>query len=198
MLQGESEIERALRLVGELLAADGVTVAIVIVGGAAMNLRGLLSRATTDVDIVAQAQRRPSGSFELTRPQDPLPLPLQRAIRQVARDLGLDEHWLNTGPASQWETGLPPGMGSRLAWRAAGGLHYGIADRIDLVYFKLYAAADGTGPQTVHMHDLLAMKPSLAELDAARSWVGQQDPSVGFASSLEGAYNHVVRHLGLR
>jgi hypothetical protein len=110
----------------------------------------------------------------------------------------LDEHWLNSGPCSQWDTGLPPGLASRLEWRRASGLDYGIVDRIDLIFFKLYAAADSPGPNTVHARDLLAMAPTLDELENAYAWVSQQDPSAGFSSSLDGVFAHVVDRLDLR
>lgn len=48
-----SDIERALQLVGELLAARQVNFRIAVIGGSALNLLGLVSRATTDVDILA-------------------------------------------------------------------------------------------------------------------------------------------------
>lgn len=113
-LGGAGDIERALRLVGELLEARGHQYHIVVIGGAAMNLLGFVSRATTDVDILAFATRSPGGALRLGPPEEPLPKPLQDAADTVVRDLGLDPHWLNTGPASQWQTGLPPGLEKRM------------------------------------------------------------------------------------
>jgi hypothetical protein len=43
----------AIRAVGELLAAEGETVRIVVVGGAALILGGLVTRLTEDVNIIA-------------------------------------------------------------------------------------------------------------------------------------------------
>jgi hypothetical protein len=56
----------------------------------------------------------------------------------------------------------------------------GIADRRGLVCFKLYASADQTGPDNVHVRDLLALRPSYAELDAAAEWVRTQDAGPEF------------------
>ena len=150
---------------------------IVIIGGAAANLLGYVSRSTTDVDILAFAREEPGGSKELRPPDEPLPQPLVGAAAIVASDLGLDANWLNAGPASQWQTGLPPGLAGRVRWTDYGGLVVGLVDRFDLIFFKLYAAADDTGPKSVHFQDLLALKPTPEELEAAGRWVREQDPS---------------------
>lgn len=51
MMEDTGSIERALRMLGELLEARGERIHIVVIGGAAVNLLGFVSRATTDVDI---------------------------------------------------------------------------------------------------------------------------------------------------
>jgi len=55
-----------------------------------------------------------------------------------------------------------------------------LVDRRDLVFFKLYASADQVGPESVHVRDLLALQPSVAELEEAARWVCAQDPSPDF------------------
>ena len=52
---GSVAIDDSLRRVGELLAYGGHSYAIVILGGAALNLLGIVERPTTDVDIPAFA-----------------------------------------------------------------------------------------------------------------------------------------------
>lgn len=52
-LRSTSDIEIALNRVGEQLAFDRHRFSIVIVGGSAMNLLGLVNRATSDVDSIA-------------------------------------------------------------------------------------------------------------------------------------------------
>lgn len=187
------DIERALRAVGELLAAERVSAGIVIVGGAALNLIGVVHRATRDVDVLALAQpRRGVGAPELARP-DPLPTPLAEAAAKVARDLRLPADWLNTVVAGQWDTGLPPGLADRVSWRRYGGLSVGIADRRDLIFLKLYAAADQTGPSSVHFQDLLALRPTVDELEAAAGWVRTQDASPELAAAVDAVLHHVRR-----
>lgn len=94
-------IERALAAVGELLAADGEAYAIVVTGGATLNLLGIVDRATSDVDVIAQASRDETGMLHL-RQAEPFPAPLGRAIRTVARDLDLDEDWMNAVAAMKY------------------------------------------------------------------------------------------------
>jgi hypothetical protein len=195
-LNGKTGIEQALGLLGELMAARGERLRIVVIGGAAMNLLGFVSRATTDVDILAFGA--PDGAASdgapiIVEPPAPLPDWLVRDIQIVAQDAGLDRLWLNCGPAGQWKQGLPPGLATRIEWRAFGPLAVGLVGRIDLIYFKLYAAADQTGPESVHFQDLLALRPQAAELLAAEVWVRQQDPSPGFVDVLRKVAIHAER-----
>ena len=180
----------ALRLVGELLEAAGIRFHVAVIGGSAVNLLGLVSRATTDVDILAFADADAEGALQLRPPDEPLPPPLANAARTVAIDLGLDPNWLNTAPASQWRTGLPPGLAERLDWRTYGGLVVGVAARYDLIFFKLYAAADDIGPRSVHFQDLIALAPTSDELEAAGHWVRGQDPSPDFAHVVSEVIEH--------
>jgi hypothetical protein len=197
-LAGESDIENALQKLGELLALRAETYAIVVLGGAALNLLGIVDRVTTDVDILAFAEQAGGQPGKLVEPPDPLPEPLVRAARTVARDLGLDDDWLNTGPALQWRSGLPRGLEGRVHWRQYGpALQVGLVDRYDLIFFKLYAAADSTGPQSVHYQDLLALQPRAEDLAAARDWVATQDASPEFQRVLEVVVNHVKADLTL-
>jgi hypothetical protein len=189
-LDNSAEIEEALRRLGELLEVRGQRYHIVVIGGSAVNLLGVRSRATTDVDILAFAGPDARGVLRLRPPDEPLPEPLSTAAQTVARDLGLDPHWLNTGPASQWRTGLPPGLESRVWWRDYGNLSVGIADRRDLVFFKLYAAADDRGPESVHFQDLAALTPTDQELEAAAAWVRGQDPSPDFSQRVSQVIQH--------
>jgi hypothetical protein len=186
-----AEIERALGAVGELLAAERAEVGIVVVGGTALNLLGIVARTTRDVDVLAVVSSTAQAGSVVLAPPDPLPEPLRQAIVTVARDLGLSASWMNTVAGLQWQTGLPPGLERRLHWRRYGGLTVGLADRYDLIFFKLYAAADSGGPFSVHSQDLLALRPTEGELSAAATWVREQDPTPDFLSILEQVIEHV-------
>ena len=180
-----SDIERVFAALGELLAAEGMEFGIVVLGGAALNLLGIVERTTRDVDVLAiTSSTLGDGLLSLT-PPEPLPEPLKRAIDRGARDFRLPEDWVDTTMGLQLQTGLPPGLERRIHWSRYGGLVVGLVDRYDLIYFKLYAAADSGGPASVHYQDLIALSPSSIELQEAATWVRKQDPSAGFSIILE-------------
>jgi hypothetical protein len=174
-LSGRTALEAALTAVGEHLAHANEPCAIVVLGGAAMNLLGIVDRPTIDVDVLARADA--AGTIH---PPDPLPEGLRGAIAAVARDRGLLDNWINTAVADQWVFGLPEGLAGRLEWLTYGALQVGVVDRRDLVCFKLYASADQTGPDNVHVRDLLALNPNDEELERAGEWVRAQDPTSEF------------------
>jgi hypothetical protein len=93
-------------------------VEIVVCGGSALILTGLVSRTTKDVDVVALMD---SGKL---RSPDPLPDDLRQAIAEAAEDLGLPTDWLNNGPSrgegGLFQMGLPEGLAQRLRHRRYG------------------------------------------------------------------------------
>jgi hypothetical protein len=176
----ESSLEQALSALGELLEDRGLTYRFAAVGGGAMLLLGLISRPTDDLDLVTQIDE--SGTVSA----DPLPTALQEAITDVARALGLPTDWLNPGPASLLDLGLPGGFAGRAHLRRYGALEVLLADRFDQIHFKLYAAVD-QGPRSKHFADLRALQPGRDELTSAARWARTHDPSKGFASELDKA-----------
>src|SRR5215208_8393439 len=202
-LQSAGDIRAALARVAEQLAIDGERYAVVILGGAALNLLGIVQRSTSDVDILAFAVGFPGArNPALREPPQPIPLALSRAIAAVARDMGLDPHWMNTGPSLQWQQGLLSGLAARVTWQHFGpagapgvGLDVGVVSRADLIFFKLYAAADDATTRSVHYKDLLALAPTAEELDAAAAWVRPQNASPEFHEILDQLMVHVRRQL---
>jgi hypothetical protein len=69
-----------------------------------------------------------------------------------------------------------------------------VVNRRDLVFFKLYAAADDIGTQSVHFQDLVALTPSDEELAAAADWIRQQDPSPDFNRIVSKVIEHARTH----
>lgn len=186
-------IHDALTAVGELLAAQGEREAIVIAGGASLSLLGIVERTTTDVDVIARVRKEGNGSPRL-RKAEPLPSSLERAVRTVARDFGLDETWLNTGVGKQWSQGLPPGLTGELIWHNyGGGLEVGLVGRRGLIALKLFAAVD-RGADSVHFQDLLRLAPSDAELTEARTWVLTQDASERWPQLVDEVVADARRH----
>ena len=116
-------LEGALATLGELLETRGHAFEIVAIGGGSLLLLGLFSRPTKDVDVVALAR----STLERA---DPLPPALRDAVKDVAAALNLAEDWLNPGPASLFDLGLPGGFRERLTVRRFGGLTIHIAGRV--------------------------------------------------------------------
>ena len=131
-----------------------------------MIAQGFIERATSDVDMIAISRDVKAGRQGTIGPPEPLPESLIQAISRVANDFNLPRDWMNTTAGLQWKTGLPPGFIGRIHWRQHGGLWLGLADRHDLILMKLYAAADGEGPSSVHYQVMLALKPTFDEIDA--------------------------------
>lgn len=191
MLQDDKEIEKILSALGELLDARSFIIPeLVVCGGSALNVLGLVSRTTKDVDVVAFAENS-AGSYYL-RSADPFPIGLEDAIKKVARDFNLPETWLNSGPTSAVDLGLPDGLMERVETKRYGKnliVHY--LSRYDQIHFKLYAAVD-QGPGK-HLSDLGALKPGAGELLEAAQWSVTNDVSETFRQSVK----DLLRHLGL-
>lgn len=184
------DLEAALRAVGELLEADGVHVAVVVVGGAALTLQGIVERGTFDIDVIARAEAE--GDSMILVEAEPLPTALTDAVTTVARDLTLQADWMNTVVARQWTQGLPPGTAEGITWRTYGGLTVGLVGRGTLIALKLFAAAD-RGPDSVHVQDLVALDPDADELAEAAAWIRGQDAAPEFPGILEEVLTHVSR-----
>ena len=175
---GREQLEGALSALGELLAARGLRYELVLVGGGNLILRGLITRPTTkDLDILGER------ALDLIRPLRPMPEPLRDAVTDVGRAFGLANDWLNVGPESLLDHGLPDGFTERLERRDFGGLVVWLAGRYDMVCFKLYAAVD-QGPRSRHFQDLVELRPSRRDLLEAARWASTHDPSPGFPSLL--------------
>ena len=186
---GAVPLNEALGAVGELLAAEGETEAIVVVGGATLNLLGLVQRTTGDVDVIARAHADAGGDLHLERPL-PFPAVLRRAIDTVARDFGLPENWMNATVAGQWDVGLPPWLVDDIEWRQFAGLAVGLVGRRTLVALKLAAAAD-SGPSSVHVQDLKTLTPTDDEFQDVAPWVISQDGSPDFERMVWEVVEHV-------
>ena len=166
-------LEEALSALGEVLEARGTPFELVIVGGGALSLLGLISRPTKDLDVVAVIVDDRYTSAE------PLPHLLSRARDDVAAALGIPRDWLNAGPTSLLDFGLPSGFNDRLITRRYGGLIVHLTGRVDQIFLKFYAAVD-RGPRSKHVADLRRLSPTAEELRLAARWARSHDPSEGF------------------
>jgi hypothetical protein len=175
------EVERALATLGSLLDAVGPTFELVVVGGAALNILGFVSRSTKDVDVLGLCCA-PAGP-DIVKVEK-LPPELADAAAKVAADLGLEGDWLNVGPAGLLDWGMPTGFAGRLVRRQYGPrLAVHLPSRIDLICLKVYAAADtGVGR---HTDDLRALEATCEELQAGAAWAATHDPSPDFREMLQ-------------
>lgn len=183
---GQTQLGTVLKALGELLDARGLHYEVVLIGGGSLILRGLVTRLTTrDVDILGEWTS--DGVMRMAV----MPEPLRQAVVDVARTYGLAADWINLGPASLLDFGLPAGFDSRVERRDYGGLVAYLAGRFDQVCFKLYAAVD-QGPRSRHFQDLRELGPTQDELLEAAGWTITHDPSPGFRSVL----NKMLGELG--
>ena len=87
---GQSQLDTALRALGELLAARGFHYEVVVIGGGNLILRGLVTRPTTrDLDLLGS---RTARGVERMRP---MPEPLRTAVLDVTRAYGLADDSVN-------------------------------------------------------------------------------------------------------
>ena len=179
-----SKLNEALQLLNEqLILIDAPATEIVVCGGSALIATGLVPRTTQDVDIVALMKA------EVLVDSEPLPDYLLNAADNVGTILSLSADWLNNGPASQFQMGLPPGFQERLTTVVVGKkltVHY--IGRYDQIFFKTFASADRGG---YHVSDLKALNPSDEELIAAAKWCMTQDTSEAFRMILKDMFKQL-------
>ena len=179
-----SKLNEALMLINEhLILDDAPATEIVVCGGSALIATGLVPRTTQDVDIVALMKA------EVLVDSEPLPEYLIEAADRVGKVLNLPVDWLNNGPASQFQMGLPQGFQERLTTVIVGKkltVHY--IGRYDQIFFKTFASADRGG---YHVSDLKALNPTEEELIAAAKWCMTQDTSVAFRMILKDMFKQL-------
>jgi hypothetical protein len=173
-------LEPVLSALGEQLASKGSTIHLVVIGGSGLLALGLGDRATQDVDVVAFVQ---DGMLVSAAP---LPDALEEAERRVANDFGLKSWWLNHGPTSLLDFGLPDGFEERMTTVDYGpGLRVSFASRVDQVHLKLYAFADRREPRDES--DLRRLQPTAQELIAAAKWARTHNAPGPFDDALADA-----------
>jgi hypothetical protein len=190
-------MKKYLQALSEQLGIRGEhEVALVVVGGAAMSALGLSQRTTQDIDTVAFLVASSKAKKSLVKAE--FNHAFKEASAAVARDYGLPDDWINSGPASQLDTGLPDGFQERLiSIRYGEDLVVYYCSRLDLIHLKLYAAVDVRGR---HLDDLKVMNPNLEEMEAAARWCLSQDVSKPFSELLKSileelGYGDIAREL---
>ena len=190
MFQDQKDVELVLSALGEQLESLlDKPVELLVCGGSALNVLGLVRRATKDIDILAYIERNGKGETFLIK-ADFLTPELVIAAKKVARDFNLPDDWLNTGPATAVDLGLPNGFMDRITTRVFGNklaIHF--LGRYDQIHFKLYASVDqGAGK---HFDDLLALKPTSEEIERAARWSMTHDISDGYKQNLKSLLSYM-------
>lgn len=175
-------LENALVMLGQRLSRSKLHYEVVAIGGASLVLLGYIDRTTKDLDLVALME---AGRLVSAKP---LPQDLLKEIKAVGSALELGEYWVNGGPTSLLEAGLPDGFNERLVIRSYDSLKVYFAGRLDQICFKLYAAVD-QGPASKHFSDLKRLEPTHNELLTAKKWCLTQDVSPEFSLMLTQAFN---------
>jgi hypothetical protein len=175
-----SVLSTVLSALGEQLASKGEAIHLVVVGGSGLLAMGLGDRPTQDVDVVAFVQEGKLVSAT------PFPEALEEAAERVADDFGLKRSWLNHGPTSLLDFGLPDGFEDRMTTAEYGpGLRVSFASRLDQIHLKLYAFADRREPRDEF--DLIRLAPSAEELTAAAKWARTHNAPGPFDEALADA-----------
>lgn len=190
-MNGDIDAQALRHLLGALgahLEVAGHPESIVVVGGAALSLRGWIRRSTRDVDVIALVDER---GDRWTPPV--FSDALESAVALVARDYGVETDWLNAVIGKQWETGLPDDIERDIEWIRFGALRVGLAGRQTLITLKLFAAVD-QWPASVHLQDLRILTPTDGELERARAWVERQDAAMDFPAMVAEVIDDVRRH----
>jgi hypothetical protein len=186
-----SQIQDALSRVGRHLAlADAGEYALLICGGSALNLAGLVDRPTRDVDVLGLVR----GTEEALVVAELLPEEVSRAAQLVAADLSLPADWLNDSALAVHQLGLPAGILQRAhPWRFGPCLTVYVIGRKDQVALKLYAALDRQKGQR-HFRDLDTIEATPAEMEFAVHWLLDRKTSPEFRKAIR----KIVETLGFR
>ncbi len=190
MFRDQKDVGTILSALGEQLESlSEEPVELLVCGGSALIAVGLVQRATKDVDVLARVTRTETGQVSLIKAK-PLPDGFITASKKVSRDFNLPENWINTGPTSAVDLGLPNGIMERVLTREFGrSLTVHFLGRYDQIHFKLYASADqGAGR---HFDDLLALNPTEDELEQAARWSMTHDVSEEYRQVLKDLLNHM-------
>lgn len=101
-------LEGLLAACGQILAERGASARLVIIGGAALLLRGEIERGTRDVDAIAV------DVGGVLREAEQLPAGLREAVLDVADLFEADDDWLNLKASGVLRWGLLEGWEERL------------------------------------------------------------------------------------
>jgi hypothetical protein len=175
------EPRRTLTAFDSYLAQLGLRLDAVVIGGTALNLLGIVSRATDDCDIL-----HPELSSEIVAASRAF------AAQIRASNQPLSDDWLNNGPASLAKQ-LPGDWSERLQMVFSGvAIQLSCLSREDLLRSKLFALCD----RGIDLADCLALAPTAEELHALRPWIDEQDTNPGWPAHVGATLADLAARLG--
>lgn len=163
------------------LAALGLRLEAVVIGGSALALLGVTTRQTRDFDILAPE----------------LPATISEAARDFARAqrrLGVEliDDWLHNGPMQLGQV-LPAGWKQRIQFVFEGrALILSTLGRADLLKSKLFALCD----RGTDLPDCIALAPTADELDEAMPWLAEQDANTEWPAHVRATIADLQRRFG--
>lgn len=160
------EAEEYLAALGSILEKESEEpVDIIVCGGMALILQGLIDRRTRDIDGMALVVME-NGAYVLKKPV--MEKPIKDAIQRVAAVYGITNHWLSFQARTLLDDDLPEGIVERAEVRRYGEkLTVRLISRYDQVHFKLKAVVSREGPDA---GDIIEMGATEEEVTAAARW----------------------------
>jgi hypothetical protein len=163
------------------LAKRGLQFEAVAIGGAALNLLGVVSRLTKDCDILY--------------PEIPGDIAdASRAFATEVRAMGdtLQDDWLNNGPASLVSQLLPEWQERLQTLFSGKAIRLRCLGRLDLLCAKLFALCD----RGIDLGDCIALAPTTHEVAKVLSWLEIQDANPEWPAHVRATLADLGRRLG--
>ncbi len=168
-----------LKKFDEYLSQRKVNFEAIVIGGAALNIMGVIARDTVDVDCLD-----PKLTQEV--------LTYAAEFRKAFPELRLTEKWINNGPESLIRD-LPSGWRKGLVTIFQGkATHFQTLSRLDLLRTKLFAFCD----RDQDLQDCLALRPTLNELSACLEWVTERDGNPDWPENVQKHFALLKKRLG--
>lgn len=139
----------------DFLLGRGLSFEGTLIGGAALQLLGVVSRTTKDCDIL-----------------EPLiPNPIIEAVQEFAKIKGLRSDWLNNGPQSLLRDLSFDWKDSRRTLFTGNALILYTLSKQDLLGSKLFAYLD----RGIDLDDIVKLSPTLDEISILIPWLKDRD-----------------------
>jgi hypothetical protein len=161
------------------LAGRRLKLRATVIGGAALQLMGVIARPTKDCDVLDPALPR-----EILQAAD------EFAATQASEQLR--PGWFNNGPASLLRTPPPIWVDRVQPLYSGTALELLTLGREDLLRSKLFALVD----RNIDLPDCVALAPTLDELNALLPWLDEQDGNEQWPEYVRVMLGQLAQELG--